>query len=71
LGHEITHVANGDMVTLVLLQGVLNTFDIFLARIIGRVSADLAGTGSTNGFMRPFMTHPPIDEHIAALQHTP
>ena len=35
LGHEITHVANGDMVTLTLLQGVLNTFVIFLARIIG------------------------------------
>ena len=35
LGHEVTHVANGDMVTLTLLQGVLNTFVIFLARIIG------------------------------------
>jgi heat shock protein HtpX len=35
LGHEITHVANGDMVTLALLQGVLNTFVIFLARIVG------------------------------------
>jgi heat shock protein HtpX len=35
LGHEITHVANGDMVTLTLIQGVVNTFVIFLARIIG------------------------------------
>jgi heat shock protein HtpX len=35
LGHEITHVANGDMVTLALLQGVLNTFVIFLARALG------------------------------------
>jgi heat shock protein HtpX len=35
LGHEITHVANGDMVTMGLLQGVINTFVIFLARIIG------------------------------------
>ena len=35
LGHEMTHVANGDMVTLALLQGVLNTFVIFLARIVG------------------------------------
>jgi len=35
LGHEITHVANGDMVTLALIQGVLNTFVIFLARVIG------------------------------------
>ncbi len=35
LGHEIAHVANGDMVTLTLIQGVLNTFVFFLARIIG------------------------------------
>jgi heat shock protein HtpX len=147
LGHEVSHVANGDMVTLALLQGVLNTFVIFLARIIGsfvdralfkneredsgigfflttmvaqivlgifasmivswysrrrefradRGGADLAGTGSmvgalqalkrsqgepmpqqmqafgintgsANGFMRLFMSHPPLDERIAALQ---
>lgn len=147
LGHEISHVANGDMVTLALLQGVLNTFVIFLARIIGsfvdralfkneredsgigfflttmvaqivlgifasmivswysrrrefradRGGADLAGTGSmvgalqalqrsqgepmpqqmqafgintgsAGGFMRLFMSHPPLDERIAALQ---
>jgi heat shock protein HtpX len=147
LGHEITHVANGDMVTLALLQGVLNTFVIFLARIIGGVvdravlrndrqgsgigffittmvaqfvlgivasmivcwysrrrefradrgGADLAGagsmidalqvlkrsqgqpmpqqlqafginTGSEGGWMRLFMTHPPLDERIAALK---
>jgi heat shock protein HtpX len=147
LGHEITHVANGDMVTLALLQGVLNTFVIFLARIIGgivdrailrndrqgsgigfflttmlaqfvlgivasvivcwysrrrefradRGGADLAGTGnmidalqmlkrsqgepmpqqlqafgintgSSGGIMRLFMTHPPLDERIAALK---
>lgn len=35
LGHEISHVANGDMVTLGLLQGVVNTFVIFLARVAG------------------------------------
>jgi heat shock protein HtpX len=35
LGHEISHVANGDMVTLTLIQGVVNTFVIFLSRIIG------------------------------------
>jgi heat shock protein HtpX len=147
LGHEITHVANGDMVTLALLQGVLNTFVIFLARIIGgivdrailrndrqdsgigfflttmvaqfvlgilasvivcwysrrrefradRGGADLAGsgnmidalqmlkrsqgrplppqmqafginTGGSAGIMRLFMTHPPLDERIAALK---
>lgn len=37
LGHELTHVANGDMVTLALIQGVVNTFVIFLSRIIGNV----------------------------------
>jgi heat shock protein HtpX len=147
LGHEISHVANGDMVTLALLQGVLNTFVIFLARIIGSIvdralfkndrqesgigfflttmvaqivlgvlasmivswysrrrefradrgGANLAGagsmigalqalkqshgepmppqmqafginTGSPGGFMRLFMSHPPLDERIAALQ---
>ncbi len=35
LGHEVAHVANGDMVTLTLIQGVLNTFVIFFSRIIG------------------------------------
>jgi heat shock protein HtpX len=35
LGHEIGHVANGDMVTLTLIQGVVNTFVIFLSRVIG------------------------------------
>jgi heat shock protein HtpX len=149
LGHEITHVANGDMVTLALLQGVLNTFVIFLARIIGgivdravlrndrqgsgigffvttlvaqfvlgifasmivmwysrrrefradRGGANLAGTGNmidalqvlkrsqgqplppqmqafgintgkSEGIMRLFMSHPPLDERIAALRAT-
>jgi heat shock protein HtpX len=37
LGHEISHVANGDMVTLTLIQGVVNTFVIFLSRIIGNI----------------------------------
>ena len=147
LGHEITHVANGDMVTLTLLQGVLNTFVIFLARIIGglvdralfkndreesgigfflttmvaqlvlgifasiivnwysrqrefradRGGANLAGTGNmigalevlksshgepmppqmqafginggrSTGFAQLFMSHPPLDERIAALR---
>jgi heat shock protein HtpX len=35
LGHEISHVANGDMVTLTLIQGVVNTFVIFISRIVG------------------------------------
>jgi len=37
LGHEIGHVSNGDMVTLTLIQGVINTFVIFLSRVIGYV----------------------------------
>jgi heat shock protein HtpX len=37
LGHEISHVANGDMVTLALIQGVVNTFVMFLSRVIGYV----------------------------------
>jgi heat shock protein HtpX len=37
LGHEVSHVANGDMVTLALIQGVVNTFVLFLARVIGYV----------------------------------
>jgi heat shock protein HtpX len=147
LGHEISHVANGDMVTLTLIQGVVNTFVIFLSRIIGgivdravfrsereegglgyflstmvaqlvlgvlasmivmwfsryrefradRGGAKLAGTASmisalealkrahdepmpeqlgafgiksglATGFQRLFMSHPPLDERIAALR---
>jgi heat shock protein HtpX len=37
LGHEIAHIANGDMVTLALIQGVVNTFVMFLSRVIGYV----------------------------------
>ncbi|OWW19989.1 protease HtpX [Noviherbaspirillum denitrificans] len=37
LGHEIAHVSNGDMVTLTLIQGVVNTFVVFLARVVGYV----------------------------------
>lgn len=37
LGHEIGHVANGDMVTMALIQGVMNTFVVFLSRVIGYV----------------------------------
>jgi heat shock protein HtpX len=147
LGHELSHVGNGDMVTLTLLQGVLNTFVIFLARVIGslvdrtvfkndrddggigyilvtmaaqivlglfasmivcwfsryrefradRGGADLAGAGSMiaalealgggrgaamprqlqafainggapGGFLRLFMSHPPLEERIASLR---
>lgn len=37
LGHEVSHIANGDMITLALIQGVVNTFVIFLSRVIGHV----------------------------------
>ena len=146
IGHEIAHVANGDMVTLALIQGVVNTFVIFLSRVIGhtvdrvvfknerghgpafwittivaqmvlgilasiivmwfsrqrefradRGGASLAGKGamiaalerlnslhpaplpekmaafgiaggSPQGWKRLFMTHPPLEERIAALR---
>jgi heat shock protein HtpX len=153
IGHEISHVANGDMITLTLIQGVVNTFVIFLARIIGNFvdrvllknehgpgvaylitvivaqivlgilasmivmwfsrrrefradagGAHLAGTGSMvgalerlqaemqrrqpgglpeqmrafgisggvpSGFKRLFMSHPPLEERIAALKGLP
>jgi len=37
LGHEMSHIANGDMVTLTLIQGVVNTFVVFLSRIVGHI----------------------------------
>jgi heat shock protein HtpX len=50
LGHEIAHVANGDMVTLTLIQGVLNTFVIFFSEIIGRlVDSALRGRDDERG----------------------
>ncbi|MET7140408.1 protease HtpX [Xanthomonas sp. PPL139] len=48
LGHEISHIANGDMVTMALLQGVLNTFVIVLARVVGGV-VDSYLSGSRDG----------------------
>ena len=146
LGHEVSHAANGDMVTLALIQGVVNTFVMFLSRVIGYLvdkvvfktergngpaffvtmiaaelvlgvlasiivmwfsrrrefiadkgGADLAGRrnmiaalerlnglhpqplpdrmaafgiagGGADGFKRLFMTHPPLEERIAALR---
>ncbi len=49
LGHEVAHVANGDMVTMTLIQGVLNTFVIFLSRIVGTI-VDRAVFRSERGF---------------------
>lgn len=51
LGHEVAHAANGDMVTLTLVQGVLNTFVIFFSRIVGRmVDSFLRGDRDGGGF---------------------
>ncbi|MEN5061116.1 protease HtpX [Luteimonas sp. TWI1416] len=49
LAHEVSHVANGDMVTMTLLQGVLNTFVIFLARVVGRAIDGYLSGGRDNG----------------------
>jgi len=49
LGHELTHVANGDMVTLTLIQGVLNTFVIFFARIAAYLAAQFFSRDDSNG----------------------
>ena len=49
LAHEVSHVANGDMVTMALLQGVLNTFVIVLARVVGRAVDGYLSGGRDNG----------------------
>lgn len=49
LGHEIAHVANGDMITLTLIQGVVNTFVIFLSRIAGYIVDGLINRGASRG----------------------
>ena len=47
LAHEVAHIANGDMVTLTLIQGVVNTFVIFLSRIVGYVVDSFLRRGSS------------------------
>ncbi len=49
LGHEIAHVANGDMVTLTLIQGVTNTFVFFLSRVIGQIVDSALQKGERRG----------------------
>src|SRR3546814_6120340 len=65
LGHEMSHVANGDMVTLTLIQGVLNTFVMFLARVVG-YAIDQAvfrrGSDEQRG--------PGIGYYIRSVEHT-
>jgi len=57
LAHEITHVANGDMITLTLIQGVVNTFVIFLSRVVGTiVDRALSRDGESRGGIGYFVT---------------
>ena len=57
IGHEVAHVANGDMVTMTLIQGVMNTFVVFLSRVIGYAidsflrKGDSENTGPGIGYM--------------------
>lgn len=60
LAHEISHIANGDMITMTLMQGVVNTFVIFLSRMIanavsGFTSSDEEGEGEGGSFMTYFI----------------
>ncbi|WP_430247384.1 protease HtpX [Providencia sp. PAZ2] len=48
IAHEISHVANGDMVTMTLLQGVVNTFVIFISRILAQVAAGFMSNNNDN-----------------------
>ncbi|AMP15419.1 protease HtpX [Collimonas pratensis] len=49
LGHEIAHIANGDMVTMTLIQGVVNTFVVFLSRVIGYAVDRALSRGNNDG----------------------
>ncbi|MBT1063659.1 protease HtpX [Bowmanella sp. Y26] len=49
LAHEVAHIANGDMVTMTLLQGVLNTFVIFLARVIANIIDNATRSNNSEG----------------------
>lgn len=72
LGHEISHVANGDMVTLTLLQGVLNTFVIALSRVIGylidqALSRDNSSRGPGMGYYLTSMVMEILFGFLASL----
>lgn len=55
LGHELTHVANGDMVTLTLLQGVINAFVMFLSRVVAFALTQGRRDDNRGGFMAEYM----------------
>ena len=46
IGHEVAHIANGDMVTMTLIQGVMNTFVVFLSRVVGYAVDSFLSRGS-------------------------
>ena len=48
IGHEVAHIANGDMVTMTLIQGVMNTFVVFLSRVIGYAVDSFLRKGDNN-----------------------
>ena len=50
IGHEIGHVANGDMITLALVQGIMNTFVIFFARMVGQFVDNALSGGRSRGY---------------------
>lgn len=52
LAHEIAHVANGDMVTMTLLQGLVNSFTIFLSRVLAHVVSGMISRDRNNPFLR-------------------
>ncbi|WAJ71493.1 protease HtpX [Catenovulum adriaticum] len=49
IGHEVSHIANGDMVTLTLIQGVVNTFVIFLARVVAGIISNATRSNDQQG----------------------
>ena len=59
IGHEISHIANGDMVTMTLIQGVINAFVMFIARILAfAINAFLSrDRDDERGFANPFLTY--------------
>lgn len=57
IGHEITHIANGDMVTMTLLQGVINAFVMFLARVIAFALSRGLRSKDEESSSSPFMYH--------------
>ena len=68
LGHEISHVANGDMVTLTLIQGVVNTFVIVFARIVAAaISRGRDGRGGGIGYFFAYMIAQAVLGFLASL----